>query len=75
VQAVIHTDTFGHPFYVTALAERVRELVAGEVAAVTLELVSQAFVLEALENRGQIYGYCRYLYDISLQKARGYGVL
>ena len=74
-QAAIHTYTFGHPFYVTALAERVRELAAGEAVAVTPELVSQAFVLEALENRGQIYGYCRYLYDISLQKARGYGVL
>lgn len=74
-QAAIHTYTFGHPFYVTALAERVRELAAGEAAAVSPELVSQAFVLEALENRGQIYGYCRYLYDISLQKARGYGVL
>ena len=74
-QAAIHTYTFGHPFYVTALAERVRELAAGEATAVTPELVSQAFVLEALENRGQIYGYCRYLYDISLQKARGYGVL
>lgn len=59
----------------TALAERVRELAAGEAASVSPELVSQAFVLEALENRGQIYGYCRYLYDISLQKARGYGVL
>ena len=78
-QAAIHTYTFGHPFYVTALAERVRELAAGAAAAgaeaVTPDLVSQAFVLEALENRGQIYGYCRYLYDISLQKARGYGVL
>jgi predicted transcriptional regulator len=74
-QAAIHTYTFGHPFYVTALAERVRELAAGATEAVSPELVSQAFVLEALENRGQIYGYCRYLYDISLQKARGYGVL
>lgn len=74
-QAAVHTYTFGHPFYVTALAERVRELAAGATEAVSPELVSQAFVLEALENRGQIYGYCRYLYDISLQKARGYGVL
>lgn len=74
-QAAIHTYTFGHPFYVTALAERVRELAAGEAEAITPELISQAFVLEALENRGQIYSYCRYLYDISLQKARGYGVL
>jgi len=74
-QAAIHTYTFGHPSYVTALAERVRELAAGATETVSPELVSQAFVLEALENRGQIYGYCRYLYDISLQKARGYGVL
>jgi len=53
----------------------VRELTATEADAVTPDLVSQAFVLEALESRGQIYGYCRYLYDISLQRARGYGVL
>jgi len=78
-QAAVHTYTFGHPFHITALAERVRELVAGDAAAgaeaVTSELVKQAFALEVLENRGQIYGYCRYLYDVSLQKARGYGVL
>ena len=74
-QAAVHTFTFGHPFYITALAERVRELAAGEADAITPDLVSQAFVLEALESRGQIYGYCRYLYDISLQRARGYGVL
>jgi uncharacterized protein len=74
-QAAVYTFTFGHPFYITALAERVRELAAGEADAITPDLVSQAFVLEALESRGQIYGYCRYLYDISLQRARGYGVL
>ena len=73
--AAIYTTTFGHPFYITALADRVRELAAGDSETVTADLVSQAFVLETLENRGQIYGYCQYLYDISLQKARGYGVL
>jgi AAA+ ATPase superfamily predicted ATPase len=73
--AAIHTYTFGHPFYITALADRVRQLAAGDSDAITADLVSQAFVLETLENRGQIYGYCRYLYDISLQKARGYGAL
>jgi len=73
--AAIHTYTFGHPFYITALGERVRELSASQTETVTPELVSQAFVLEALEGHGQIFGYCRYLYDISLQKARGYGVL
>lgn len=74
-QAAVYAYTFGHPFYVTALAERVRELASGDPEMITPDLVSQAFVLEVLESRGQIYGYCRYLYDISLQKARGYGVL
>ncbi len=74
-QAAVYAYTFGHPFYVTALVERVRELVSGDAEMITPDLVSQAFVLEVLESRGQIYGYCRYLYDISLQKARGYGVL
>lgn len=74
-QSAIYTYTFGHPFYITSLVERLRELAPGEAETITPALVSQAFVLEALEGRGQIYGYCRYLYDISLQHARGYGVL
>ena len=56
--AAIYTTTFGHPFYITALADRVRELTAGDSETVTADLVSQAFVLETLENRGQICGYC-----------------
>jgi len=74
-QAAIHTYTFGHPFYVTALAERLRELAPAGPEAVHVQQVQQAFLLETLSRQGQIYGYCRYLYDISLQKARGYGLL
>ncbi len=74
VHAAIYTYTFGHPFYVTALAERLTEVMT-TADDITPEQVGQAFLLEALSARGQIYGYCRYLYDISLQKARGYGVL
>lgn len=74
-QAAIHTYTFGHPFYVTALAERLRDLVSAEPEEVDVQQVQQAFLLEALSRHGQIYNYCRYLYDISLQKARGYGLL
>jgi AAA+ ATPase superfamily predicted ATPase len=72
--SAIFNYTFGHPFYVTALAERLPE-VAPALETATPDQVGQAFLLEALSARGQIYGYCRYLYDISLQKARGYGVL
>lgn len=73
-QSAVHTYTFGHPFYVTALTERLRDLVSTP-EGVEVEHVEQAFLLEALSRQGQIYGYCRYLYDISLQKARGYGLL
>ncbi|GFP27439.1 restriction endonuclease [Candidatus Hakubella thermalkaliphila] len=73
--AAIYTYTFGHPFYVTALAARLRELAPAGPEAVDVQQVQQAFLLEALSGQGQIYSYCRYLYDISLQKARGYGLL
>ena len=74
-QAEVYTYTGGHPFYVTALVERLRELALAEPEAITQEQIAQAFVLETLGARGQIYNYCRYLYDISLQKARGYAAL
>jgi hypothetical protein len=74
-QAELYTYTGGHPFYVTALVERLRELAPDEPEAISPEQVAQAFVLETLGARGQIYNYCRYLYDISLQKARGYAAL
>jgi len=74
-QAEVYTYTAGHPFYVTALAERLRDLAPDEPEAISPEQVAQAFVLETLGARGQIYNHCRYLYDISLQKARGYAAL
>lgn len=74
-QAEVYVHTAGHPFYVTAIAERLRELAPDEPEAISPEQVAQAFVLETLDARGQIYNYCRYLYDISLQKARGYAAL
>jgi AAA+ ATPase superfamily predicted ATPase len=74
-QAEVYAYTAGHPFYVTALVERLHELASGDPAAINPEQVAHAFLLETLGARGQIYGYCRYLYDISLQKARGYAAL
>ena len=73
-QAAVYTYATGHPFYVTALVERLRELAPGDLDLVSPDQVAQAFLLETLGVRGQIYNYCRYLYDISLQKARGYAV-
>ena len=68
----IHRLSFGHPFYIPAIARRTVRL-TNDIPDV--EKVNQAFILETLSRDGQIYNYCRYLYDISLQKARGYGIL
>ncbi len=73
-QSALYTYTFGHPFYVTSLTERLRQM-SPSAESVTKKMVDQAFLLEALSPQGKIYNYCRYLYDVSLQKARGYGLL
>ena len=70
----LHRLTGGHPFYIHAVATRLRGL-APSPADLQPEDVSRAFVLETLNRKGQIYHYCRYLYDISLRRARGYGIL
>jgi len=64
----------GHPFYVHAVATRLTGLdrLPDDLEP---EDVLRAFVLETLSRTGQIYNYCRYLYDVSLQRARGYGTL
>jgi len=73
-QSALYTYTFGHPFYVTSLTERIKQMTPS-AESVTKDKVNQAFLLETLSPQGKIYNYCRYLYDVSLQKARGYGLL
>jgi len=75
VAQTIHRLTGGHPFYVTALSERLRRLVETEGWVLDAEAVRRAFAIETLATTGRIYTFCRYVYDLSLQKARGYGSL
>ena len=70
----LHQLTGGHPFYINVVANRLGGL-AAEPKELEPDDVSQAFVLETLSRTGQIYHYCRYLYDVSLQRARGHGIL
>jgi hypothetical protein len=70
----LHQLTGGHPFYIYVVASRLGGL-AAEPKELEPDDVSQAFVLETLSRTGQIYHYCRYLYDVSLQRARGHGIL
>lgn len=70
----LHQLSGGHPFYIHAIAARLAVLDT-PVAEVEAQDVLQAFILETLNRAGQIYNYCRYLYDVSSQHARGYGIL
>ena len=72
VQEEIFNLTRGHPFYVTALCQRVR--LAQDVAdrPLTAELVREAFVMETLAPHGAIYELCRYVHDVALYRASGY---
>jgi hypothetical protein len=70
----LHRLSGGHPFYVHTVASRLANLDRAP-HEIEPQDVLQAFVLETLNRTGQIYNYCRYLYDISLQRARGYGIL
>jgi hypothetical protein len=72
---LIHNLTHGHPFYITALCRQLMNLVEAAGRPIEADTVKEAFLLETLAPYGRIYDFCRYVYDLSLQKATGYGVL
>lgn len=71
----IHHLTNGHPFYIQALCRRVATRVEALGMPLSPDTVKEAFVVETLSTSGRIYDFCRYLYDLSLQQATGYGSL
>jgi AAA+ ATPase superfamily predicted ATPase len=72
---LIHSLTNGHPFYITALCRRLMNLVNVSQRPLNADTTKQAFLTETLAPYGRIYDFCRYVYDLSLQKAAGYGSL
>jgi hypothetical protein len=72
---LIHSLTNGHPFYITALCQRLMNLVDVAQRPLDADTIKQAFLTETLAPQGRIYDFCRYVYDLSLQKAAGYGAL
>jgi hypothetical protein len=74
VLAEVFRYTGGYPFYITALIQRLKRMELNR-EAVDVQAVRYGFLLETLWRGGQIYNYCRYVYDLSLQRARGYGML
>jgi len=72
---LLHSLTGGHPFYITVVARRVSYLVDVVQRPISPDVVKQAFLVETLSPGGRIYDFCQYVYDLSLQKAKGYGAL
>ncbi len=72
---LLHALTWGHPFYITAVARRMSYLVDVVQRPLSSDVVKQAFLVETLSPGGRIYDFCQYVYDLSLQKAKGYGAL
>ncbi len=71
---LLHHYSNGAPFYLVQILRKVGMfLKRGE--PLSEGLIKRAFISEALSPNGLIHSYCNYLYNISLQKARGYGVL
>ena len=74
--ALLHDLTGGHPFYITVITERAEAMARRlQRTLINATLIRQAFFLEVLSPQGVLYNYCRYLYDISLERAKGYAAL
>jgi DNA-binding MarR family transcriptional regulator len=71
---LLHHYSAGSPFYLVQLLRRLN-LFADRGEVLTENLVKRSFVAETLSPGGLIHAYCTYLYNISLQRAKGYGVL
>ncbi len=74
LSGLLHHYSAGSPFYLVQLLRRIN-LFAGRGETLTENLIKRAFVAETLSPSGLIHAYCTYLYNISLQRAKGYGVL
>jgi hypothetical protein len=75
IYLLIHALSVGHPYYITALSRQLSYLIDVVQRPATSDTVKQAFLVETLAPGGRIYDFCRYVYDLSLQKASGYGSL
>jgi hypothetical protein len=71
---LLHHFSAGNPFYLVQLLRRLN-LFAGRGESLTENLIKRAFVAETLSPGGLIHAYCAYLHNISLQRAKRYGVL
>lgn len=73
MSGAIYKYTKGFPYYVAVVSESVEGLWADSMD--DLDKVKLAFLTEAVAEWGRIYNHCRYIRDVSLERARGAGNL
>lgn len=71
---LLHLYSAGNPFYLVHILRKLM-LFIDKGEELSEGLVKRSFISETLSPSGMIHSYCNYLYSISLQRAKGYGVL
>jgi hypothetical protein len=71
---LFHHYSAGNPFYLVQILRKTL-LFLGRQETLSDMLIKRAFISEVLSPEGLIHSYCTYLYSVSLQRAKGYGVL
>ena len=71
---LFHHFSAGSPFYLTHLLRRLT-ILGARGDDISEALIKRAFIAETLSPGGMINSYCTYLYNVSIQRAKGYGVL
>jgi len=72
---LIYKFSFGHPSYVTYIANSCCELSNIMDKEVTSDIVENAFIQQVLSENGQIAMLCNYIYNISIDRVQGMGSL
>jgi len=66
----------GKPYYIQLLCLELNDLVRKNNKQIIDEkLISEAIINQVIRPNGDLYQYCKYLYDTTLERARGGGIL
>lgn len=66
----------GKPYYIQLLCLELKDLIRKNNKKIVDErLLSEAIINQVIRPSGDIYQYCKYLYDTTLERAKGGGIL
>jgi len=72
---LIYKFSYGHPAYVTYIANACCDLSNILSKEITPDIVKNAFIQQVLSENGQIAMLCNYIYNISIERVQGKGSL